>query len=123
MSLRLDPLGFAGPCLDKTRVGVLAGQWLLTTWAGALHRLLSGGSRLPGQTLVEHLLGEDLAEGQEQVFDLGQACAPGRAVGAVEFIDEVFGDALDIGADFFHLGGAFFGSWHLRFLHELVSRT
>jgi hypothetical protein len=51
-----------------------------------------------GEGQVEHLLGEDGADFQEDVFDLGELGAPDRSLGPVELLDEVFGNAFDVGA-------------------------
>jgi hypothetical protein len=57
-----------------------------------------GGRGLPGEGQVEHRLGKDFAEFKEDVFDLGELGAPGGALGAVELLDQIFGDPLDVGA-------------------------
>src|SRR5262249_34387081 len=49
--------------------------------------------------------------------------SPGGTVGAVELVDEVFGDPFDIGTDFFHLRGALLGSRHPWLLSERGSKT
>jgi len=76
---------------------------------------------LPRQGVGQHLFAEDLADGEEEVFDLGQLGAPRRALGPVELVDEVFGDPFDVGTDFFYLGGALLGSRHPWLLSELGS--
>jgi hypothetical protein len=82
---------------------------------------LLGGRGLLGEGQVEHLLGKDFADFQEDVFDLGELGAPGGALGAVELLDQVFGDPLDVRAQFFHLRGALLGSRHPWLLSELGS--
>jgi hypothetical protein len=95
---------------------------LLTSGAAAIRLgALVGGRGLLGEGQVEHPLGKDFADFEEDVSDLGELGPPGRAVGAVELVDEVFGDALDVGAQFFHLGGALLGSRHPWLLSELGS--
>jgi hypothetical protein len=96
---------------------------LLTAGAEALvRRLLGEGLGLAGEAEVEHAFGEDFADFQEEVFDVGKGGAPGGSVGAIELIDEVFGNALDVGADLFGFGGVFFGSCHPWFHSRLVSK-
>ena len=63
------------------------------------------GSSLTSQGSVEHGLGEDRADVEKEVFDLGQRGAPSRSLGSVELIDEVFGDSLEVGSHFVHLRG------------------
>ena len=80
------------------------------------------GGGLPRPGVGQPLLAEQLADGDEQILDLGQLGPPGRAVGAEELVDQVFGDALDGGADFFYLCGALLGSPHPWLLSELGSK-
>jgi hypothetical protein len=56
------------------------------------------GRGLPGQGLRQDFLGQDLAQLDEDGFDFGELGSPGRAVGAIELIREVFSDPLEIGA-------------------------
>src|SRR5581483_8808511 len=72
-------------------------------WLGTL----VGGRGLLGQGQVEHLLGKHFADFEGDVFDLGKLDPPGRALGAGQLLAEVCRDALDVGAQFFHLGGRF----------------
>jgi hypothetical protein len=65
------------------------------------------------------LLGEDFADFEEEVFDVGELGPPSGALRAVELLDQVFGDSLDVGAQFFHLRGALLGSRHPWLLSEL----
>ena len=80
------------------------------------------GRCLPRQGVGQHLFAEDLPDGEEEVFDLGQLGPPGRALGPVELVDEVLGYPLDVGADFFYLGGALLGSCHPWLLSELGAK-
>jgi len=77
---------------------------------------------LAGHGLGEHLFGQDLAEVEQELFDLGKLGSPGRPVSAVELVDEVFGHALDIGPHFFHLRSALSGVRHLEVLSSLASK-
>src|SRR5207302_2913146 len=77
---------------------------------------------LSGEGAVEHLFGQDFADFQEEVFDVAEGGAPGRAVGTVELVDEVFGDPFDVGPHLFRFRRALVGSRHPWFLSELVSR-
>jgi hypothetical protein len=68
-------------------------------------------------------LGEDLSEVEEEVFDLGEGSAPGRPVVSIALIDEVFGDAFDVRADFVYLRTPLFLACHLPFLSQVVSKA
>ena len=70
------------------------------------------GRRLPAQGIVEHALRQDLADIQQEVFDLRQPGPPGRAIGPVELIDQIFRDPFEIGPDFFYLRSTLLGSRH-----------
>src|SRR5262245_58607806 len=99
VAFRLGPVGFAGPRLQEAWVGVVTGQRLVTPRAAAIRLgALLGGSGLLREGQVEHLLGKDFADLEEDVFDLGELGAPGGALGTVELLDQVFGDPLDVGA-------------------------
>src|SRR5262249_34328570 len=99
VAFRLGPLGFAGPRLQDARVGVVTGQQLVTPRATAIRLgALVGGRGLLREGQVEHLLGKDFADFEEDVFDLGELRAPGGSLGTVELLDQVFGDPLDVGA-------------------------
>jgi hypothetical protein len=96
---------------------------LVTAGTGAIQLgLLLDGGGLVGEGDAEHLLGEDLTNFKEDVLDFRQRGPPGRALGPVELLDEVLGDAFDVGAQFFHLGVALFGSRHPWLLPELGSK-
>ena len=96
---------------------------MLTGRAEALGRgLLGQGLGLAAEAEGEHLFGQDVADFQEEVLDVGQAGAPGRAVQAIELIDEIFGDALDVGPHLFGWRRALFGSSHPWVLSALVSK-
>ena len=65
---------------------------------------------------MEHPLGENVLDGDEVVFDLREFGAPGGAVGSPDAVDQMFGDAVQVGADFVDGGGGGFGEcypWHL----------
>lgn len=99
--------------MDQAGFAVVTGERLVTVGAAAVAgRSLRLGGGLAGQGLGEHLLRQDVAQLQQQSFDLGQLGSPARPVGAVELVHEVFGDPLDIGPHFFYLRGALFGCRH-----------
>ena len=123
IAFRLGPFGLAGSGLQKAFVGVGAGQRLLTPGTGAVGGGAFGlGRGLPRQCVGQPLLAEDLADGEEEVFALGQSGSPGRTVGALELVDEVFGDPFDIRTDFFYQRGVLLGSHHPWLLAELGSK-
>jgi hypothetical protein len=84
---------------------------------------LVGSGGLAGQTFVEHFFGEDLADVEEEVFDVGKGGAPGGPCGSVELINEVFGDAFDVRTDFIDQRTPLFLVCHLSFLSQVVSKT
>jgi hypothetical protein len=73
--------------------------------------LIEGGGLLR-QRQVEHLLGENFTDFEENVFDLAESGSPSGILGAVKLLDEVFGDAFDVGPQFFYLRRALFASRH-----------
>jgi hypothetical protein len=79
------------------------------------------GVGLARQGQVEHLLGQDGAELEEEVLHVGEACAVRRAVGPVELIHEVFGDAFEVRADFIDLGRVLLDACHPWFLSVVAS--
>jgi hypothetical protein len=117
-------VGLADTGLDEPGVGVVAGEGLAATGAKAEGRgPLVVGSGLAVQGEIEHVFGEQFADLEEEVFDGGQGGSPRRAIGPVELVDEVFGDAFDVGADFFHLGRAFLGASHPRDSLSLAAKA
>jgi len=68
--------------------------------------------RLAFQGRVQHLLRENGANAEANVFQFGQGDAPRQSGRAVEFIDKVLGNALHVRPHFFYLGSGFFGSCH-----------
>jgi hypothetical protein len=116
-------MGLADVGPHESRVGVVADEGLLTTGATAPGRgLLGQGLGLAGQTEVEHLFRQDFTDFQQEGFDVGQGGAPGRSAGPVELIDEVFGNAFDVGAHFFYPVSPLFGRWHVRILSGLAAK-
>jgi hypothetical protein len=96
----------------------------LTPWTGAYgSRRLGLGGGLAGEGVIEHFLGEDGTHSQEHVFDLRERSPPGRAVGAIELVDEVFGDALDVRSHFFYLWSRFLCPCHPWLPPQLASKT
>jgi hypothetical protein len=111
------PDGFARLGLDDTGIGRPAFEGSLATGASECPvGLLIERGGLAGQGGLEHGLGEDGADVEEEVFDLGEGSTPGRPLGAVDLVDEVFGDPLQVRSNFIHEGGWLLGSRHLAFL-------
>jgi hypothetical protein len=52
-------------------------------------------SGLSLEGLIEHLAGQHLADLNGQLFEVAEVGAPDGPLRAVEFIDEVFGDAVE----------------------------
>lgn len=57
------------------------------------------------QRLVEHLLGQDMADGLDGVLDGTELGAPSRTFVAIQAIDETLGDTFEIGTDRVGRGG------------------
>jgi hypothetical protein len=99
--------------VDDAGFNCFASQRLLTAGATAVGRgSLGVGGGLPGEGLSEDLFGQDFAEVEQEMFDLGEGGSPGGPVRAVELIDQVFGHALDVGPHFFYQWCALLGSRH-----------
>jgi hypothetical protein len=115
------PAGVADIGVDDAGVGVVAVQRLLTTGTAAVSERASrvGGS-LAREGFGEGLFGQDVAELEEELLDVGEFGAPGRPLGTVELLDEVFGDALDVGTHFFHQRTPLLGRRHVPFLSALA---
>ena len=83
----------------------------MTPWTGAELRWpprMVG--RLAFQGRLQHLLRENGADAEANVFPFGQGDAPRQPGGTVQLIDEVLGNALHVGPHFFYLRSGFFGS-------------
>jgi hypothetical protein len=72
--------------------------------------LLAGGRpfldrrfRLAFQAQFEDLLAEDVANLDDEVFDLRQLGTPGRSPGPPEAIRQILGDSFEISLGFFYL--------------------
>jgi len=82
-----------------------------------LRRTFRGGvDGLPLEGLRQHPLGENFLNGDEEVFHLGELGAPGRPAKSPDAVDQVFGDAVEVGTHFVDSGGRFLGEchpWHL----------
>jgi hypothetical protein len=76
---------------------------------------------LPCEGFGQDFFGQDTAEVEEEVFQVRQGGAPGRPRGAVELVHQVFGDAFEIGADFFYLGTPLLGTRHHSSLSRLAA--
>jgi hypothetical protein len=64
------------------------------------------------QAEFEHLLGEDFANLDDEVFELRHLSAPRWPLGPPKTIRQVFGDAFDVKARFFYLLTPFFVACH-----------
>jgi hypothetical protein len=107
--------------VDEAGVGVVTVERLLTVGAAAVvgwPLVVSGG--LAGEGLGENLFSQDVADFEEELFEVGEFGAPGRPVGAVELRDEVFGDALNVGTHCFHQRSPLLGRRHVLFLSALA---
>jgi hypothetical protein len=79
------------------------------------------GGGLPGEGFGEDFFGQDVAEVEEEVFEVRQGSTPGGALGAVELVHQVVGDAFEIGADFFYLGTPLLRTRHHNSLSRLAA--
>src|SRR5258708_4362991 len=64
------------------------------------------------QAQFEHLLREDLANLDDEIFEFGHLGTPGRPPGSPDAVRQVFGDALDVSARFFYLWTPFLVACH-----------
>jgi len=78
--------------------------------AGRPFRDRRGG--LAFQAEFEHLLRENLANLDDEVFELRQLGAPSRPPGSPKTIRQVLGDTFEVKARFFYLLTPFFGACH-----------
>jgi hypothetical protein len=107
--------------VDEAGVGVVTVQRPLTVGAAAVSgRPLRVGSGLSSESFSKGFFGQEVAEFKQELLEVGELGAPGRPVGAVELVDEVFGDALDVGTHFFHLRSPLLGLRHVPFLSALA---
>jgi hypothetical protein len=60
---------------------------------------------LPFEQQRQGLLREDVAQGDDEVFELGQFGTPGWTLRTPQLVGKVFGDAFEVTAVFFHLRG------------------
>ena len=78
---------------------------ILLDFRAALRAALEGGRPLVDrvglalQRLVEHLLGQDMANGLNGVLDGTEFGAPSWPLVAIEAINETLGDAFEVGTD------------------------
>jgi len=75
------------------------------------------------QAQFQQLLGQDLTKFDDQVLQLAELSAPGRPGGAPDAIGEVFGDALNVGTDFFYLGTPFLRACHPGLPVEVAAKV
>jgi hypothetical protein len=64
------------------------------------------------QADFEHLLGQDVANLDHEIFELRQLGAPRGPVRSPEAVGEVFGNAFEVRARFFYLWTPFFVACH-----------
>jgi hypothetical protein len=102
------PLGFAAARAYQAWFQGLRGigrGWQAATGANLVsgRTFLDRRSGLAFQAEFEHLLGEDFANLDDQVFELRQFGAPRGPPGSPKAVRQVFGDAFEVSARFFYL--------------------
>jgi hypothetical protein len=70
------------------------------------------GQSLAFQAQLQHLLRENVANLDDEVFELRELGAPCGTFGSPDAVRKVFGDTLNVRADFFYLVAPFFVSCH-----------
>ncbi len=114
----LLPFGFAASGVHEAGFGVVGFDDALATGATLVLRgpLGRGTIGLPLESLLKHPLGENVLDVDEEIFDLSEFGPPRRTVGPPDLIDEIFGDAVQVRADFVDARAGLFGErhpWHL----------
>jgi hypothetical protein len=105
--------GLHRPWLGRFVVARLRFGPLVAPRTGVIgHRLLGMLLRLPLQGLLKHVFGEHFTQGHEHILDFGESGAPSRSLGPVEAIDEVLGNAVQIGAHGINFGPGILGASH-----------
>jgi hypothetical protein len=84
---------------------------------------LCRGSGLAFESEFQHLLRENLANADDQVFEFRQPRAPLGALGAPELVSQIFGDALDVNAYFFYFLTPLFVACHPWLLLEVAANS
>jgi len=113
VSLGFEPFGLPRSRLHQARFHVVAVERAMTPWTVAeLRRPPRIVGRLTFQGRLQHLLRENGADAEANVFPFGQGNAPRQPGGTVQLIDEVLGNALHVRPHFFYLRSGFFGSCH-----------
>ena len=122
------PLGLPTTRLHQAWLGRLLG--MERDGLAATGAVLEGGGTflrrnegLAFQTQIQHLLRENFANLDDQVFELGQLGAPWGTFWPSDVVCKVFGDALDVSADFFYLRSPFFVSCHPWLPLEVKAKT
>jgi hypothetical protein len=92
---------------------------LLESWRAFLDRRAG----LAFEAEFEHLLGEDFANLDNEVFELGQFGTPLGPPGSPEAVRKVFGDAFEVSARFFYLWTPFFITCHPWFPVEVKAKN
>jgi hypothetical protein len=71
----------------------------------------------------QHLLGENIANADDQIFEFRQPRAPLGALGSPELVGQVFGDSLDVSAYFFYFLTPLFVACHPWLLLEVAANS
>lgn len=83
---------------------------------------LRRGKGLAFQAQLQHLLRENVANLDDQVFELRELGAPRGTFGSPDAVRKVFGHTLDVTADFFYLRAPLFVSRHPWLLLEVKAK-
>ena len=124
---RFLPLGLPATRLHQAWLGWLIGigwNWLATarTLLEGRRAFFSGDRGLAFQAQREHLLGQNFADFNDQVFQLRQFGAPLRSLRSPDAVRQVFGDAFNVGPDFFYFLTPFLSACYPWFLLEVKAK-
>jgi hypothetical protein len=73
------------------------------------------------QAQLKHPLREDFANLDDEILQFRQLGAPAGPLWPPDAVGKVFGDAFDIGTDFFYFGAPLFEACHPWLLLEVVA--
>lgn len=79
------------------------------------------GAGLALQAKLEHLLGQDITNLDDEILQLRQLRAPLGSLRPPDAVGKVFGHALDVGADFIYFGAPLFVACHPWLLIEVAA--